>query len=210
LIDVKEPSRGSLGLADPAVIGRIVACVAGRRPVSAAQGELLDGAPAPDTPGLSHVKWGLAGCRGQSWQRILKQAGRRMRETAPRCLPVAVAYADWQRAHAPLPEEVGAFAIEVGWSVLLIDTWQKDGASLLDWLEPSRLGGLCRRCREAGVQVALAGSLGFDHLPVVRSLKPDWLAVRGAVCCQGQRNGVIDPSAVRRLVEALRASNGES
>ena len=40
LIDVKEPAHGSLGHANSGVIEEIVAYVAGRRPVSAAMGEL--------------------------------------------------------------------------------------------------------------------------------------------------------------------------
>src|SRR5438128_1572682 len=40
LIDVKEPSRGPLGRADDTTIAAVVKQVAGRRPVSAALGEL--------------------------------------------------------------------------------------------------------------------------------------------------------------------------
>src|SRR5215468_9568595 len=62
VIDVKEPRRGSLGRADAATIAAVVACVAGRRPVSAALGELVEpGSEAVPGPGLSFVKWGLAG-----------------------------------------------------------------------------------------------------------------------------------------------------
>src|SRR5690242_18461623 len=40
LIDVKEPARGSLGRADAATLTDVLRMVAGRRPVSAALGEL--------------------------------------------------------------------------------------------------------------------------------------------------------------------------
>jgi len=42
LIDVKEPNRGALGQADDDVIAAVVKRVAGRQPVSAALGELID------------------------------------------------------------------------------------------------------------------------------------------------------------------------
>src|SRR5262245_13850027 len=45
LIDVKEPSRGPLGRADDSVISAVLVAVHGRRPVSAAMGELADMAP---------------------------------------------------------------------------------------------------------------------------------------------------------------------
>src|SRR3954468_22924345 len=75
-IDVKEPRRGPLGRADDATVAAVVAGVAGRRPVSAALGELVEaGAAAPAVPGLAFVKWGLAGAAATAWQRRLEQGG---------------------------------------------------------------------------------------------------------------------------------------
>ena len=60
LIDVKEPSRGPLGAADPAVIRDVIAAVDGRVPVSAAFGEWLAWAGKKAPRGLHYAKWGLA------------------------------------------------------------------------------------------------------------------------------------------------------
>src|SRR6266478_5781453 len=70
LIDVKEPGRGSLGRAEDAVIAAVIAAVAARRPVSAALGELMEEGSQPFSgPGLSFVKWGLAGAAAVGdWQ----------------------------------------------------------------------------------------------------------------------------------------------
>jgi hypothetical protein len=116
---------------------------------------------------------------------------------------VAVAYADWQRAEAPSPDAVCAFAGEHRWDALLLDTWCKDGSTLLDWLSLRAIEALCRRCRAAGVQVALAGSLGPVQFAALRLVEPDWFAVRGAVCHRGVRIDAVDASAVRRLVGLL-------
>src|SRR5262245_59925297 len=62
LIDVKEPGRGSLGRPDNEIVAAVLRCVAGRRPVSAALGELMDRPALFQLPGLSYAKWGLAGC----------------------------------------------------------------------------------------------------------------------------------------------------
>src|SRR6516162_9005987 len=72
LIDVKEPARGPLGRADEATIAAVVRRVAGRRPVSAAMGELAPNAGPGAPPGLAYVKWGLAGraCNA-GWQEQL-------------------------------------------------------------------------------------------------------------------------------------------
>jgi (5-formylfuran-3-yl)methyl phosphate synthase len=79
LIDVKEPARGPLGRAGDAVITAVVRCIAGRRPVSAALGELAAEPKTDAPPGLRYHKWGLAGCGSNPrWQETLitlSQAG---------------------------------------------------------------------------------------------------------------------------------------
>ncbi len=204
LIDVKEPAHGSLGRAGDDVIANVVRFVAGRRPVSAAMGELTDAA-TPSVPGLLYVKWGLAGSAALDWRHTLVDAADHLRQFPNHAQPVAAAYADWQRAAAPPPQEIAAFVIEHHWPVVLLDTWKKDGTSLFDWLPVSLVRDLFFQCRAAGARVAAAGSLGFDHINLVRDLRPDWLAVRGAVCRTGLRNGIIDPERVRRLASALSA-----
>src|SRR4051794_15465750 len=123
LIDVKEPDRGPLGRADDAVIEVVVREVAGRRPVSAALGELGEAAGDVPRAGLAFVKWGLAGCgRRPDWPALLRP---RLSATgAPRV--VLTAYADWRCAQAPDPEEVLALAAERPGGVLLLDTCCKE------------------------------------------------------------------------------------
>jgi uncharacterized protein (UPF0264 family) len=203
LIDVKEPDRGSLGRASDATIAAVCARVAGRRPVSAALGE-LPSAPAVPPLKLAYVKWGLSGClESGRWQRSLREAAEALRRAVPGCQPVAVSYVDWQTARAPRPEEVAAFACEQHWSVLLLDTWEKNGATLLDWLNPRAISRLCRLCRAAGVRVALAGGLGLEQIRRLQEVAPDWFAVRGAVCRRHCRTEALDVNRVRELAECL-------
>jgi uncharacterized protein (UPF0264 family) len=150
---------------------------------------------------LVFVKWGLAGCR--DWRRELEQTARQL---PAGCRPVAVAYADWERAAAPPPADVCAFAAERRWGAFLIDTWRKDGTTLLDWLPPEMLRPMRQLCRSSGVPIALAGSLGLDQVRQLLPLAPDWFAVRGAACRGGQRVATIDPDRVRRLVDLLGES----
>ncbi len=202
LIDVKEPARGSLGQASGEVIAAVCRQVRGRRPVSAALGEFRV-RPLCDPPaGLAFVKWGLSRCLARArWQEELAAAFDRVRQTRPGCLPVAVAYADWQPAEAPPPAAVCAFACEYRAAALLLDTCIKDGRNLLDWLTVAEVGQLRARCRAAGVRVALAGSLGRVQIGHLRDVDPDWFAVRGAVCRDDCRAAPIDPERVRALAE---------
>jgi uncharacterized protein (UPF0264 family) len=230
LIDVKEPSRGSLGPADDETVAAVLRTVAGMRPVSMALGELSTGfQTSPERQRLSEkrlsekwtglvsrqetspvlfslfslafAKWGLAGCRYHvRWQDELARAADRLPTD---CRPVAVAYADWQRAAAPPLEDVCAFACARRWGAFLIDTYGKDGTTLLDWLSLDDLRALTTRCRSVGVPIALAGSLGVEQIVRLRSLEPDWFAVRGAVCRDGRRTETIDAERVRRMVDLL-------
>jgi uncharacterized protein (UPF0264 family) len=203
LIDTKEPERGSLGFAGAETIAAVVSAVAGRRPVSAALGELAEGREAPAI-GLAFAKWGLARCHGSpDWPVALSAAAQRL---PPGCRPVAVAYADWRRARAPSPGEVCAFVCSRRWGALLIDTWRKDGTTLLDWSSHAQLLRLRKHCAADGVPIAFAGSLTVEPIALLRPLQPDWFAVRGAACRDGQRTQPIDAGRVRRLAELLAES----
>lgn len=200
LIDVKEPSRGPLGAADREVIVQVARRVAGRRPVSAALGELADRVSSLlPLEGVSYVKCGLAGCaRHLTWQAELEEFLGSVQGLS--CRPVVVAYADWQRAEAPPFHEVCAFACRHRRGPFLLDTWGKDGTTLLDWIATKDVRILCESCRCAGVAVALAGSLGTSEMQLLRPLAPDWFAVRGSACRSGDRGREIDEGAVRQLV----------
>jgi uncharacterized protein (UPF0264 family) len=202
LIDVKEPAHGSLGRASEQTIADVVRAVAGRRPVSAALGELADSVTLPAVP-LDYVKWGLAGRGEADWRRELGEAIRQLTEHRSGCRPVAVAYADWNRAEAPTPEAVCSFAIEHGLGAYLLDTGHKDGSTLLDWLSRAEIERLRDRCRTAGVPLALAGSLGPAEIRLLLPLRPNWFAVRGAACPNRRRDAPIDEEAVRQLVALL-------
>jgi uncharacterized protein (UPF0264 family) len=204
LIDVKEPARGPLGRADDETIAAVIRVVAGRRLVTAALGELRDTPGSFAGPGLSYAKWGLAGCgANDAWWPRLAEAGAQLARIAPRCRPVAVAYADWQQAQAPPPEVVLAWLQATGWDTLLIDTWRKDGRTLLDWLTAAAVTRLCRTCRRAGVRVALAGALGPASIALLRTAEPGWFAVRSAACAGGRRENAVDAAKVRQLVRLL-------
>jgi (5-formylfuran-3-yl)methyl phosphate synthase len=202
LIDVKEPSRGSLGRADDAVIAAVVQEVAGRRPVSAALGDVCDFAAPYAKPGLSYWKLGLAGCARQPerfWKTIVR-SGTSAASKAPAFERMAlVAYADWQRADAPPPPMVLALARAQHCGGIVVDTFRKDGSTLLHWLTLPELTQLCAQCRADGMHVALAGSLGAAEIALLAHLRPTWFAVRGAACRKGEREALIDEERVRQL-----------
>jgi hypothetical protein len=198
----------------PATISSIVREIPPRFPVSAALGEWTDwvreGRLPPVLEGLSFLKIGLAGAgQLESWRedfgRFCREACAQTEVYSPPAW-VAVAYADWERSRSPRPKEVLDFAAANGFPVFLLDTWQKDGSRLFDWLDPDAVSDLAGAARLAGMEVALAGSLRLSDIETALAIAPDVLAIRGAACRGSCREAGIDPEAVAAIASALATS----
>jgi (5-formylfuran-3-yl)methyl phosphate synthase len=205
LIDVKEPSRGALGVAEPEVVGKVVDKVKGRVPVSAALGEwgpnALTEAHWHLELKLDYVKWGLAGYpHTPGWGEDLLDARRQLPAGVEM---VAVAYADWERAKSIPPAEVAKFAKRFRFRAVLIDTCVKDAKTLLDFIKPAELGELVDGLKRVYTKVAVGGSLKPEQLKQLKGVTPDYFAVRGSACAGGKRDGVIDTSRVKKWKDAI-------
>jgi (5-formylfuran-3-yl)methyl phosphate synthase len=205
LIDVKEPARGALGAADDPVWRDVLTVVARRVPTSAALGELLDSPTwlaRPALQGFDFAKLGLAGCGDRpDW---LTRWVRALTRLPAGVVPVAVVYADWQAARTPPPEAIVAAAARCGCGAVLVDTYVKAGATLLDFAAVLRLTQLIESARQRGLTIVLGGGLGRESIPRVLPLRPDYVAVRGAAC-RGARTDAVDGTLVRGLKELLVA-----
>ena len=213
IVDVKNPAEGSLGAPTPAVIAAVRDAVAGERPVSAAIGDMpnLPGTAAlaalgAALSGAAFVKVGLHGVSSEEDAVALLRAVREAVADVDGAVVVAGAYADARRlAHAPLaPELLPRVARAAGVGICLLDTAVKDGRGLLDWLSPDALTALVADAHAAGLQVALAGALRAEDLPVIRATAADIAGVRSAVCGAGGRTAPLEEARVRALVAATR------
>ena len=222
VLDLKEPAAGSLGMVEPATIAGIcdfVRTASDALPVSVALGEALDWASGPPLPaivsGISYFKLGTAHLGGSpEWARPLAFAVAQWKnafyESARHTLAVsrppeaiAVAYADFERALAPPPEEVIRKAASCGCTGVLIDTFGKSQGRLIDWCDLERLRLVAGQARKLRLTFALAGSLRITDLPELCALEPDLIGIRSAACREGRRGAEIDPDAVRAFRRAL-------
>src|SRR5262245_14569318 len=205
LIDVKEPAKGALAPAEAEVVAAVIEKVKGRVPVSAALGEW---SPNAITDAhwhlelkLNYVKWGLAGYSSRpGWGEDLLDT---RRELPVGMEMVAVAYADWERAKSVPPGELVKFAKRFRFRAFLLDTFGKDGKTLLDFVKPPVVAELVESLRRVGVKVALGGSLRPEQVKQLKGVNPDWYAVRTSACAGGKRDGVIDPSRVKKWKDAI-------
>lgn len=204
LIDVKDPAKGALGIAEAEVVAAVLKVVGKKVPVSAALGEwgpnsLTEAVWHFELP-LTYVKWGLAGYKDTpGWGEDLLDT---RRQVPARTEVVAVAYADAKRAKTVAPAEVAKFAKRFRYRAFLLDTFVKDGKSLLDFLTLKEIGDMVASLTTAGIVVALGGSLKWEHVKTLRPLGADYLAVRGAVCVGG-RGTALDPVRVKKWKAAL-------
>jgi (5-formylfuran-3-yl)methyl phosphate synthase len=192
LIDVKEPTLGSLGRPSDAVVAEIVEFVAGRAPTSAALGELRDW-DGTMPGGVDFVKAGLAGLAGTDWRARLDAF-----RAAAAGRAVIVAYADWKVANAPSMTDVVDHAEAIEGSTLLIDTNRKGKSTLFDFADHPILAAFVAKIRRAEGRIALAGSLNLSSASRCASLRSDWVGVRGIVC-DGGRAGIVRRDRVRKL-----------
>jgi uncharacterized protein (UPF0264 family) len=215
IVDVKNPAEGSLGAPSPAVIEDVRAAVPAELPVSAAIGDMpnLPGTAAlaaagAARSGVTFVKVGLWGVSTEGEAVALLRAVRDGVAGVSGAAVVAAAYADARRvAHAPLaPELLARVACAAGVGVCLLDTAVKDGRGLLDWLSPDALTSLVADAHAAGLEMALAGALRAEDLPVVAATGADIAGVRSAACCDDRRSGPLKAARVRALRAACAAT----
>ena len=205
LIDVKEPAKGPLAPAEAEVVAAVIDAVDGQVPVSAALGEWSPNAITEahwhlELP-LQYVKWGLAGYAATpGWGEDLLDT---RRELPIATEMVAVAYADWERAKSVPPAEVAKFAKRFRFKAFLLDTWGKDGKTLLDFMTAKEIATLVDGLRRVYTTVCVGGSLRPEQIKQLKGVTPDYFAVRTSACAAGKRDGVIDATRVKKWKELL-------
>jgi (5-formylfuran-3-yl)methyl phosphate synthase len=222
LLDVKEPARGPLGMADLDVIAEIATFAASTATAgdtilaSAALGEIeewLHSSPSTRLPAeVAYAKLGPANLETRSrWL----DGWRRTRESFDSLNPsrvrwIAVAYADWHSARSLAPHCILEAAIEARCDGFLLDTHRKDGGSSIDVLGRREITRLATEAHQAELIFALAGSLRAAHLPALVGIRPHVIAVRGAACEDQCRSAAVSSESVRRLKSELVALFSEA
>lgn len=221
ILDVKEPAHGSLGRASSAVWHAIASTVAQISPatvLTAAMGEVAE-LPSVFSETLPRefqlVKLGCAALgNARDWQDRWNNARHQLAANLPRTIGwVAVAYADQQLAAAPAPSDVIRAAMEEGCRGVLIDTFDKSRGRLLNWMNVDDLQQVAALVQQAGMFLALAGSLRPSDLPRLAAVPADIIAIRGAACPAGDRQADICQATIhefRLAMEHAWANKGGS
>lgn len=210
ILDVKNTKEGSLGAQFPWNTKRVVEATGPRRiKTSATLGDL------PFKPGtaslaafgvahtgVSYVKAGLHGLntyeQAVEMMEGIRKAVRMVSDTAD---VVASGYADYRRFGGLSTQDLVRAARDTQCDLVMVDTAIKDGKNLFDNMTVEELKEFVGSAREAGLGVALAGSIKLEHADMLFDINADLIGVRGAVCEGKDRTSRICPDKTNRFVE---------
>ena len=97
-------------------------------------------------------------------------------------------------------------AAKSGADIVMLDTFIKDGKGLFDFLSVEQLNFFKNKAKKLNLEVALAGYLMKDSLPMIKEIMPDIIGVRSIVCEGYDRNnGIIRGHLIDELIAELYA-----
>lgn len=199
-IDVKEPANGPLGMATPETLEKISSVLPPGVPSSAALGEAKDSVKFISSlitalEKYELIKLGLSYISSEILDDLLDKD---TFLSGSRAKIVLAAYADHSCIRGIAPWDALQFCLQKGIQGLLIDTFQKGGKRLFDWVSMEELLDISRACQENNIRFGLAGSLQLLDLERLLSISPSLVGIRGAACRDNNRVGEICPEKVQK------------
>ncbi|HJJ43702.1 MAG TPA: (5-formylfuran-3-yl)methyl phosphate synthase [Methanocorpusculum sp.] len=209
IIDVKRPAEGSLGANFPWVI-REIKRIAASTPVSAAIG---DYGPTPGNASLAaygaacagadFIKIGLMFDDEIAAKEVIEAVVRAVKEPFPEKTVVIAGYSDYERLGAISPFAISPLVEECGADISMIDTGRKDGKSTFEFMNEDVLTKFTDLNRSLGIGTALAGSLKFEDIALLKEINPEIIGVRGMVC-GGDRSATVQEDLVKKAIQMVR------
>ncbi len=223
-LDLKNPLAGSLGCPEEKVAIEFLEVAEqlpsrNERTLSVAIGELLGGTSAGNEDSVDtrsqfplplsartldrfdYVKVALAGSRDcKSWKARAESLSQQLRDPSKLIL---VHYADHHLACAVDWTTTLLASRDLGCEYILIDTFDKNGGRLTDWLSTDE----CQRCateaERFGPKLSLAGSLRIEDFRMLEKTGASILGIRGAACVEGSRVSRLCRDRLQKLSRCI-------
>jgi uncharacterized protein (UPF0264 family) len=205
ILDIKNPSEGSLGASFPWVIEKIVSLRNEMNPnvvISATLGDwdFTPGAASLAARGLAscnvdYIKLGLYGIANQEQASImLSSVVKSIKNVNDKIKVVAAGYADYKKTNGIDYETLINASRGLNVDSVMLDTAIKDGSTLFDYLQMNQIQDFVKKAHLSGLQVALAGALNLDSIHELFNMnnRPDVIGVRGVLCSDSDRTQCID------------------
>ena len=208
IIDVKNPKEGSLGANFPDVIQSVKRVIT--KPMSVAIGDFNYkpgtaslAALGASVAGADYIKIGLFDVQTREQaSEMTERVTKAVKQYDSKKKVVICGYSDYDRINSISPFELPGIVSDAGADVVMMDTGVKDGRSTLEFLNLEKLESFIGSAHQYGLLAAIAGSLKFEDIDVLKEVSPDIIGVRGCVC-GGDRNSSIKLELVRELKERI-------
>ncbi|WMW21351.1 (5-formylfuran-3-yl)methyl phosphate synthase [Methanolobus mangrovi] len=206
IVDVKNPKEGSLGANFPWIIRSVKESINSAKPISATIGDFNFkpgtaslAALGAAVAGADYIKVGLYDVQTEEQAlEMLTNITRSVKDYNPDLKVVASGYSDYERINSINPHLLPAIGAKAGVDVVMVDTGIKDGRSTFEFMDEEELTKFTSAIRAVGLESALAGTLKFEDLPMLKRIQPDIIGVRGMVC-GGDRTSCIKAELVDKL-----------
>jgi hypothetical protein len=192
ILDVKNPSEGTLGANVPWVIQEIRDIIPGDIRLAASIGDFhfkpgtaALAARGIVTLGVNYVTVSMFGVKTpDEVGEMVKKISKAIDDYDPDVGLIICGYADCHRIGAVSPFD---FVTEIGEAeILMVDTAIKDGKNLFDFVTVEVLQDLNDTAHAHCLETIFAGSIRLNHLPMALEAKPDYLGFRGVICEKGE------------------------
>ena len=215
IIDLKNPTEGSLGASFPWLIKKIrkhskdftLSVAIGDMPNLPGTASLA--AHGAATCGANIIKVGLLGPKSfEDGIKLLKNVVKAVKNVDQDILVVGAGYADFKLFKGINSMDIPAICHSAGADVAMLDTFTKDGRKLFDFIDLEKLRKFVNKTHKNNLIAALAGSLGLEDMKKIHDLGSDIIGFRGAVCSESDRkNGIIEINRVKKIVKFSRNLN---
>ncbi len=215
IVDIKNVLEGSLGAQMPWVPKQVVTELGKNHKLtmSVALGDL---AYKPGTAalaaygaaclGANYIKAGLYGMSTyEEAFAVMDAVTRAIRMVSNDILSVGAGYADYRRFGGVSYKDIVSAVKDAKADVAMLDTALKHEGNLFDAMSGEEIKEFINLGHEAGLLVALAGSVKKEHIKILADWGADIVGVRGAVCPDGDRQKGITQEHVEAFMKFARA-----
>jgi len=211
LIDVKDPSKGSLGAPEQVTVHSIRTVIGSQCPLSVAMGDLdpenthaaVELGRLMAGAGATMLKIGLTSIQEEKAIEALSELKNALSDNVQ---VAVVAYADAENHGFLPPSALPRLAKTSGLYGIMIDTYSKlPDQSSLDYLSEEIIKEIFVEAKGLGLRTALAGGLDMEHMDEVARAAPDFVGFRSAITSEGEREkSGIDRAKINKLKMRIR------
>ena len=200
ILDLKDPSKGSIGSWDYYHIKEAIKLFKEKVFISATLGDIFDNGKFEeklnsfDNLDLDYIKFGLLSLNNEDLFAKLRFVALEQFKTKLVC----VVFVDHKKSLNRVESNL-KFFLDCGIKYILLDTFRKDKGSLLDFCNITFLKNFIFKCRKLDIKVGLAGGLKESQVPFLLNLKPSIVGFRSAICQSNKREASISMKNIKKI-----------